>query len=50
METIDIYRESLRHFLKPILPLLDDASVSEILVNGHEIIYFEHTGDSSGRN
>lgn len=44
MDTKHVYRETSRHFLQPILPLLDDPSVSEILVNGHEAIYFERQG------
>ncbi len=35
METKDIYSETVRHFLAPVLPLLDDPSVTEILINGH---------------
>jgi pilus assembly protein CpaF len=30
--------------LKPIQPLLDDSSVSEVLINGHETVYFERSG------
>jgi pilus assembly protein CpaF len=44
METKEIYAETVRHFLDPILPLLDDPSVTEILINGHQIIYFERDG------
>ena len=40
----DIYRESTRHFLSPIVPLLDDAEVSEVLINGPDTIYFEKAG------
>jgi pilus assembly protein CpaF len=44
MEARDIYAETTRHFLKPVLPLLDDASVSEVLINGHDTVYFEKAG------
>ncbi|HVX61834.1 MAG TPA: CpaF family protein [Pirellulales bacterium] len=44
MDRNAIYQETLRHFLAPILPLLEDPSVSEILVNGHESVYFERAG------
>lgn len=44
MEHRDIYRESTRHFLAPVIPLLDDPQVSEILINGPETIYFEKAG------
>ena len=40
----DIYHESTRHFLGPVLPLLDNPEVSEILINGRETIYFEQSG------
>ena len=44
MKTVDIFRETTRHFLAPVVPLLDDPSVSEILINGPETIYFERAG------
>lgn len=44
MEHRDIYRESTRHFLAPVLPWLDDPEVSEILINGADRIYFEQSG------
>ncbi len=44
METTELYRETLRHFLSPIQPLLDDPTVSEVLVNGHDNVYFERAG------
>ncbi len=44
METKEIYAETVRHFLQPVLPLLDDPSVTEILINGHKTIYFERDG------
>jgi pilus assembly protein CpaF len=44
MESKEIYRETTRHFLGPVLPLLDDPSVTEILINGHDTIYFERDG------
>ena len=40
----DIYQESTRHFLRPVLPLLDDPEVSEILINGPNTVYFEQSG------
>jgi pilus assembly protein CpaF len=39
-----MYSESLRAFLKPILPYLDDESVSEIMINGPEDIWIERKG------
>jgi len=39
-----MYSESLRAFLKPVLPYLDDESVSEIMINGPEDIWIERKG------
>lgn len=39
-----IYARSLRYYLAPIQTLLDDPTVSEILVNGPSQIYFERSG------
>jgi len=44
METTEIYRETVRHFLRPILPLLDDDDVTEIMVVGYETVYYESRG------
>ncbi len=44
MEIKEIYRETTRHFLGPVLPLLDDPDVSEVLINGHDTVYFEQAG------
>jgi pilus assembly protein CpaF len=39
-----MYNESLRAFLKPVLPYLDDDSVTEIMINGPEDIWIERKG------
>src|SRR6266550_1007 len=39
-----MYVESLRTFLKPVVPYLDDPDVSEILVNGPDEIWIEKKG------
>ena len=44
MEARQIYEATVRHFLGPIQPLLDDEEVSEVLVNGFDTIYFEKSG------
>lgn len=44
MEAKAIYQETLRHFLGPIWDLLEDPTVSEVLVNGFETIYAERRG------
>lgn len=40
----EIYRETIRHFLGPIRSLLEDASVTEVLINGPQNIYYEREG------
>ena len=44
MDTIEIYRETTRHFLQPIQTLMDDPDVSEVLINGHRTVYYEKSG------
>ena len=44
MDHCDIYRQTLRHFLQPIQSLLDDVTVSEVMVVGPQKIYFERAG------
>jgi len=39
-----MYSESLRAFLKPVVPYLDDDSVSEIMINGPEDVWIERKG------
>ena len=39
-----LFSDSLRAFLKPILPYLDDPSVTEVLVNAPDDIWFERGG------
>ena len=41
-----MYSESLRAFLKPVLPYLDDESVSEILINGPADVWVEREGEA----
>lgn len=40
----DLYAQSLSHLLAPIKPLLDDSTVSEIMINGSQDIYVERGG------
>ncbi|EPX60157.1 Type II/IV secretion system ATP hydrolase TadA/VirB11/CpaF, TadA subfamily [Cystobacter fuscus DSM 2262] len=42
-----MYNESLRAFLKPVLPHLDDPTVSEIMINGPTDIWIERKGKVS---
>lgn len=39
-----IFEASLRYFLEPIVPFLEDDAVSEIMVNGFEEVYVERLG------
>src|SRR5690606_4600025 len=42
--TMTMYSESLRAFLKPVLPFLDDESVTEIMINGPTDVWVERKG------
>jgi pilus assembly protein CpaF len=44
MDSKKIFVESIRHFLSPLVPLLDDNDVSEVMVNGYETVYYEKSG------
>lgn len=44
MSTTELFEQSLRYFLTPVRDLLEDDSVSEVMVNGHERIYVERGG------
>jgi pilus assembly protein CpaF len=39
-----IYSETIMHFLRPVAPLLTDPAVSEVMIVGHDAIYFEKAG------
>ncbi len=39
-----LYWDALRSLLRPILPLLDDPSISEVMINGSDPVYFERAG------
>ncbi|MCL2625190.1 MAG: CpaF family protein [Cystobacterineae bacterium] len=41
---MSMYSESLRAFLKPVVPYLDDDSVSEVMINGPEDVWIERKG------
>ena len=41
---MDMYGESLRAFLGPVVPFMDDPAVSEIMINGPEDIWIECKG------
>ncbi|QRK12225.1 Flp pilus assembly complex ATPase component TadA [Archangium violaceum] len=44
---MSMYSESLRAFLKPVLPYLDDPSVTEIMINGPTDVWIERKGKVS---
>jgi pilus assembly protein CpaF len=44
MDIKELYTQSTRYFLAPVLPLLDDSNISEVLINGTENIYYEKSG------
>lgn len=39
-----IFEASVRYFLDPLAPFLDDETVTEIMVNGHSEVYVERRG------
>ena len=39
-----IFEASVQYFLEPIVPLLDDESVTEVMVNGYDNVYIERRG------
>lgn len=40
----EIFEASVRYFLQPIVPFLDDPQVTEIMVNGPDQVYVERNG------
>ena len=39
-----VFEETLLQFFAPVRPYLDDASVSEIMINGPDLVYVERRG------
>lgn len=46
-EKIGIFQSAIRQFLGPIVPFLEDNSISEILINGPDQIFIEKAGKLS---
>lgn len=44
MSLANIYAQSIRHLLGPVAPMLDDESISEIMVVGHRDVFVERRG------
>jgi pilus assembly protein CpaF len=40
----DVFQETILQFFQPIVPFLDDAAVSEVMINGPDQIYIEKKG------
>lgn len=41
---MSLFAESLRSFLHPIVPYLDDANISEVMINGPQEVWVEQSG------
>ena len=39
-----IFNEAIKNFLKPIADLLDDDTITEIMINGAKEIFIERSG------
>lgn len=39
-----VFQEAIRNFLKPVSSLLDDPSISEVMINGPKNIFYERKG------
>lgn len=44
MSTAEIYQKTVRHFLAPVRELMDDATVSEVMIVGPNDVYYERAG------
>ena len=44
MSDDSVFKAAIRQFLGPIVPFLEDASISEILINGPKDIFVESKG------
>ena len=40
----EVFEETLLHFFDPIRSLLDDPTVSDIMINGHDEVFIERAG------
>jgi pilus assembly protein CpaF len=44
MMPADIYRTTVRHFLGPVIGLIDDPDITEIMAIGPDVVYYEKEG------
>ena len=44
MIPVEVYEQTIRDFLKPVLHFLDDPAVTEVMVNGPKEVYVERAG------
>lgn len=43
-DQLTVFQAAIKNFLGPILPFMDDESITEILINGHSEIFIERGG------
>jgi pilus assembly protein CpaF len=43
-QLVGVFDQTIRHLLGPIRDLLDDASISEVMINGPDEVYIERAG------
>jgi pilus assembly protein CpaF len=41
---VEVYEQTIRDFLKPVVHFLDDAAVTEVMINGPNEVYIERAG------
>ena len=41
---VRLYDDTIRHLLGPVVALLDDEGISEVMINGHDEIFIERSG------
>ena len=44
MNTVEIFSQTVRHFLGPVMPLMDDENVTEVMIIGPDTVYYEQAG------
>jgi pilus assembly protein CpaF len=50
MIPVEIYEQTIRDFLRPVKAFLDDAAVTEVMINGPDEVYVERGGKLSLTN
>ena len=44
MSKYALFDKTIRHYLAPVVPYLEDTTVAEVMINGPEEIYIEQGG------